>query len=966
MIETLQLYSSVALFYIAQYLDRYSLLLPLGAIGIWRWSVWVMKELVGSNYKPKKEQYDATVSLVVPVYNENPEVFKHALQTWKKNKPIEIIAVIDYTDRTCIKIFKEFQNEFENAVLIITKKPGKRPALVDGMGKAKGEVIALVDSDTIWDDKVIRYGLSPFHDPKVGGVATYQSVWKPKTLAQKIFDIQLDLRYMHDYPFLAVAGDALTCLSGRTAFYRKTAVLPELDGLLNETFRGVPVISGDDKCLTYLILKHGWKTIYQSNSHVYTPGMTSMGQYMKQRLRWTRNALRADSKAMADGWPRKHRGLFFFQVDKILQSFVIILSLMFFIVALILQQYLVASVIFIWWFLSRALKLYSHFMQKPKNLLILPAYVLYSFITGALKIYALLTLNTQGWITRWDKSRLHKSRFVGRAFASFVTVFIMIGLGAAVYFYKQYTYFIPYAKKEIFLSQVLPKYDNSIIAQNPVLGTSTGGMKNLFVKNYKVEKTESLSSIASKFGIDQRQLYAANTAKLPDTSTAPIGLTLSIPSKEMTLDPVKNSDYSTSPGALNLRVERDEKTNTIIIFGRGKLITFSELSKKVGDQYLKQIKPGVWRLSANLYLHNGPTLVLDKRELSWLQLESNEKNFVSIRTQNGDLRMQDVKITSWNSAKNDYDKNLLDGRSFIMVKDNSRMDIYNSELAYLGYPTNPSLAVSPYGVSWKLSGQKLKSVMLSGEVIGSKFHHNYFGAYTYGATGMLWKNNEFYANTRYGLDPHDDSNGFLITENYSHNNGTHGIILSKRCMYNVIENNISINNGLHGIMLHEKSDYNVVTNNKVGGNVSGIAIWRSSNNKVNSNTVTDNKHGVRANDKSSNNFFEKNTVSGSKSYGFYLYDRAENNVARANMVKNNQVGLYIKSDSNKIVDNRIIDNNIAIYFLESASKNIVSNNTIEDSSVYAVYTKIQSGLTNVLGANTFERNRRDTDGQKLN
>ena len=56
-------------------------------IGLWRWSVWLFKEIIGSSYKPKKEDYEATVSVVSPVYNEDPKIFAAALESWKKNNP---------------------------------------------------------------------------------------------------------------------------------------------------------------------------------------------------------------------------------------------------------------------------------------------------------------------------------------------------------------------------------------------------------------------------------------------------------------------------------------------------------------------------------------------------------------------------------------------------------------------------------------------------------------------------------------------------------------------------------------------------------------------------------------------------------------------------------------------------------------------------------------------------------------
>ena len=43
--------------------------------------------------------HKSSVSIITPVYNENPNVFLEALKSWDQNKPTEIISVIDYTDK---------------------------------------------------------------------------------------------------------------------------------------------------------------------------------------------------------------------------------------------------------------------------------------------------------------------------------------------------------------------------------------------------------------------------------------------------------------------------------------------------------------------------------------------------------------------------------------------------------------------------------------------------------------------------------------------------------------------------------------------------------------------------------------------------------------------------------------------------------------------------------------------------
>ena len=168
--------------------------IPVGIIGAWRWSIWGFKKLGGYfTYKPKTTPYEASVSIITPVYNEDPIVLKKSLESWAKENPAEIIAVIDHTDKSSIEIFKTFSKQFKNATLIITEIPGKREALATGIKEAKSEIVALVDCDTEWTEGVLKNSLCAFADPEVGGVATRQNVTNPNTLTRVLFDILLYL-----------------------------------------------------------------------------------------------------------------------------------------------------------------------------------------------------------------------------------------------------------------------------------------------------------------------------------------------------------------------------------------------------------------------------------------------------------------------------------------------------------------------------------------------------------------------------------------------------------------------------------------------------------------------------------------------------------------------------------------------------------------------------------------------------
>ena len=428
-------------------MDDYIVLLmlyfPLGIIGAWRWGTWIFKKLLSLSYKPITEDFDTTVSIVVPVYNEDPKTFRQALETWKASEPAEIIAVIDYTDEACITEFKDFQSQNGQTQLIITQTPGKRPALADGIRAAKGEIVALVDSDTLWNNSVMKEAIRPFADKKVWGTGTRQNVYNPKTIAQNIFDIQLDLRFYDEVMPLDGTSKVLTCLSGRTAFYRRKAILPLLEDMANETFWGKQCFGGEDKRFTYLIEATGANTRYQHEAHVYTSGATKLSTLFKQRIRWGRNTYRADLRALWQGWAWKHPIFAFFLIDKLISPFTLIVSLLYFIISLIFQLWIPAAIIFAWWILSRGVRILPNLTRRPINILLVPVYVFVSFILAIIKIYALLTLTHQDWITRRGKERKPQAGGLNLAMAKITTLVIIAALFLGLVLYKGYVTGVP-------------------------------------------------------------------------------------------------------------------------------------------------------------------------------------------------------------------------------------------------------------------------------------------------------------------------------------------------------------------------------------------------------------------------------------------------------------------------------------------------------------------------------------------
>lgn len=88
-----------------------------------------------------------------------------------------------------------------------------------------------------------------------------------------------------------------------------------------------------------------------------------------------------------------------------------------------------------------------------------------------------------------------------------------------------------------------------------------------------------------------------------------------------------------------------------------------------------------------------------------------------------------------------------------------------------------------YGIAYKVRGyckdhsnpELFEEVKVTGDILRSRLHHNYFGQYSYGHQGGDFSYNVVHDNIGYGFDPHDDSDDLTIHNNHVYNNGWHGI-----------------------------------------------------------------------------------------------------------------------------------------------------------------------------------------------
>ncbi|MER7795879.1 glycosyltransferase [Microbacterium sp. NPDC096154] len=373
---------------------------PLAAAGTVVWALWLYRVILSRRAKAIESDFRTTTSVVVPSFHEDPDILLSCLETWREQNPTEIIIVLDVADTEAYQRIVDLGDERVHPILF--HHAGKRSALGVGIRAARSEVLLLVDSDTRWTPGLLENVQKPFIDPEVGAVSTQQNVYQRTTSVwRRVADWLVDLRYYDYVPAMGKAG-AVPCVSGRTAVYRREAVMPVLDDLENEFFLGRRCIAGDDGRLTWLVLASGYKTVHQSSAKALSMFPATFRAFVKQRVRWSRNSYRCYLTAMFKGWLWKTPFVTKVTVLQILLTPVtmgLTLGYLFF-------SRLELTTIGIWtavaWVvLTRGIRGFSHLRRHPQEILMLPLIVLVViFIALPIKLYAFVTMNKQGWLTR--------------------------------------------------------------------------------------------------------------------------------------------------------------------------------------------------------------------------------------------------------------------------------------------------------------------------------------------------------------------------------------------------------------------------------------------------------------------------------------------------------------------------------------------------------------------------------------
>jgi hyaluronan synthase len=380
-------------------------LTPFMAFFAYAWALWAAKVLIARRYRPSTaDAGERSASVIVPTFREPEALLRTVLAAVRAEQPAELIVVVDGGDPEQAAVAADYADQ-----VVRIPKQGKRAAIAAGYRASDPETDALivVDSDTIWMPGTLRELLRPFADPRVGGVTPRQAVFDARdNPVRRLSDWLEDLRYHTTVPAQSVFGQ-VGCLAGRTIAYRREAFRPAVDALVAQTVFGIPQHVGDDRVLTNELLRHGWRTVYQSSAVVHTDAPNGWPKFWRQQLRWGRSSQRETLLSLRWLW-RRPMAFACFATD-IITPFALYAVLA---IALAhglngdvgpgrLSPAAEVALGYVGMVVSIGLRQLPHFRRVPRDAFRLPLFVIQlTFFMVPIRILAFASMLNQDWTTR--------------------------------------------------------------------------------------------------------------------------------------------------------------------------------------------------------------------------------------------------------------------------------------------------------------------------------------------------------------------------------------------------------------------------------------------------------------------------------------------------------------------------------------------------------------------------------------
>jgi poly-beta-1,6 N-acetyl-D-glucosamine synthase len=251
-------------------------------------------------HHPSRLAYMPLVSIIVPSYNEGMTLANCIDSLARQTYPdCEVIIVNDGSTDDTLSVARQMTRRHSPLIRVIDKKNGgKATALNSGIARANGEIIICVDADSIFMEDTVEQLVLSFQDPEVAAVGGNVKVAnRTKALGR-----QQALEYITGLTLQRKAFAYLGCMqviSGAIGAFRRDA-LQAVGGYSSSTIV-------EDMDTTIELVRRGYKVVYNPLAIAFTEAPEHLGDFLKQRYRWTFGGFQVLAKHRDALWQQQNK-----------------------------------------------------------------------------------------------------------------------------------------------------------------------------------------------------------------------------------------------------------------------------------------------------------------------------------------------------------------------------------------------------------------------------------------------------------------------------------------------------------------------------------------------------------------------------------------------------------------------------------------------------------------------------------
>jgi cellulose synthase/poly-beta-1,6-N-acetylglucosamine synthase-like glycosyltransferase/peptidoglycan/xylan/chitin deacetylase (PgdA/CDA1 family) len=244
--------------------------------------------------------YFPPVSIVVPAYNEAVVIARTVGSLAASAYPdFEIVVVDDGSSDRTAGIVERLG--LRRVRVLRQRNAGKAAALNAGIRQTSGEIIVMVDADTIFEPETLRRLVQPFADRSVGAVSGNTKVGNRRTMIGRWQHIEYVIGFNLDRRMYEVLR-CMTTVPGAIGAFRRE-VLESVGGVSGATL-------AEDTDLTLAIGRSGSRVVYADEARAWTEAPASLSGLWRQRYRWSFGTMQAvwkHKRALVSRDPRERR-----------------------------------------------------------------------------------------------------------------------------------------------------------------------------------------------------------------------------------------------------------------------------------------------------------------------------------------------------------------------------------------------------------------------------------------------------------------------------------------------------------------------------------------------------------------------------------------------------------------------------------------------------------------------------------